>query len=324
MPLVKTYLTEPDLEKFGKWLYERLEAKGISPYALGERIGRHGAHDIEEMFAGKPIMPKTLRRICAEIEEPWPRIFLDYGLYEELFFMLDDLVWIGQKWCEEDNAYPWADPATRFEFRSIGVCRIGNKPVWEAFKDPRIRDRYHVGTYEQDNPRPDEVPPELEHFYTSPIRLTNSIVPKPMAVALLIATGGFCRRGDYYRDGTNILAAEVLDASVPLIDYAEQRKRRECGKRKPSDLPDLLQGADATFDDKLLNAAQKRTIAAEYVNSWADTVSAGYTYYARLVTFAYWGEVGSSESTASPWAIMPQVQRPRKLDVNELRVNALE
>jgi len=327
MPVVKTYLTEPEQKRFAEWLETELKSRNLSRSQVAEALGRSGTHDIKEYLEGGPIAPKTLQKICTYAKIPWPTAFANAGLYEELLSILGDLSWLGERWCEEDNIYPWGDEQKRNEFRGFGVLKFEGEFRNQTADNQRFRNRYHVGAFQEDNPKIEDVSEELRQFYSAfyadPVRTITYCVPKPMAIALFIAASGFPRRGDLFKDGGAAFGAHLLDASAALIDLSRNERQRMNGRRKPQDLPDLLRRACKIFEDKSTHFGLQRVIAAEYVNAWADTICMGYMHYARLAVFAQWGEAGSSVSTATAFGILPQLRRAALPKVEEFLVDGI-
>ena len=189
----------------------------------------------------------------------------------------------------EDEAQPRSPHLRR------GVTRIGKLPIWEAVEQPEYARRYTVGSWTQSPGRPPREPdfeniaPEhretFKQFYENESMEPQTVrcfVPRPMALAILIAVVGFPRRGDIYKSGADRYAADIFAASTNLIELAEQT----VGSYK---LPPLLQRAEDALKDKALPFELRRVVAAEYTVKWADTECEFYTHIARLAALEFFG-----------------------------------
>ena len=320
---VKTYL-DPIREwpGFAAWLDEERKKRQVSIGHIARTLGLGydgGTSYVRRVLHGKVIAtPSTIRKVCKAIGISWPAAFANAGYYEELLAMMVDLVSLGEKWCVEDLVQPWG---TRQQFfRSTGVQRIGDEMVWEAIKREPSCDRYHLGFWESDDPQWDwnavastsagsELGKPIDIEPTAIVTTRHPVVlPKPMAAALMIAACGFPRRGDYYKDGAASYAAELLEVVSPLIEQAQAQRWTGKPGAISRKLPSLLQSASDVFGDSKLDIGTRRGIGAELVVEWADSVCQPYTYYARLAALKYWGELGSSESTATPYNRMPDLR----------------
>src|SRR5215469_3430089 len=187
MPIVKTYLLEPEWRDFARWLDAERMQRGVSRRTIARALNQDTTHVVTEYLDGKRLItPDVLRIIVGAIGIQWPVAVVRGGYYEEIFGILSDLCWLGERWCDEDDVYPWS--RERSSFRTLGVCRIAGAPVGEALKTEKYGSRYHAGTYIEEVEVVGEIPPELRHYDQDRERKTTSIVPKPMAVAILVAT----------------------------------------------------------------------------------------------------------------------------------------
>jgi len=266
--------------------------------------------------------PGTLRRICSALDVSWLEAFALAGYYHEVLEVLVALGELGKRWLAEDNAF--RDEEEARSFRSIGVTQLDGKIVWDALNEERYAARYTVGRWEEG---PFEPPPasdfegmdphvaallkgQFERESQQP-RLVHCVVPKPLAVAILIAVAGFPRRGDIYKDGAVAYAANLLSGATRLIEIAEA----SAGRRYV--LPPFLRKADDVLKDRALMLDAKRVIAAEYIVAWADYECGRYTHIARLAAFEYFGEAGSSMKTITPYVQLPQLRRSELPDPAE-------
>jgi hypothetical protein len=319
------------------WLGEQIARSGLTRKAIARQLWPDSAdsattHPIKlytevRIVNGKPQVslpaPETLRKLCDLLGLAWPEAFALAGYYRELLQALADLADLGYEWIATDCK---DDPiAEGFHFN--GVHELGGMYLEEALERPEYTQRYVIGSWEEgpfedfDPPAsPEGDQPEQSDFFqawlrtnATQARCVTAVVPKPLAIAILVAVTGFPRRGDLYKDGISAYAAGLLRNASWLIDAAaEQSKSRR--------LPPLLQLADDALRDKHLMLEVKRVIAAEYVVAWADKQCAVYTHVARLAALARFGIAGSSVSTQNGEEILPDIRRallPNADDFNQ-------
>jgi transcriptional regulator with XRE-family HTH domain len=329
-PRAPSYAGLTQRAAFADWLKAQREKRRLSRKEIARKVWPRSAamattaqikryETVKRDERGRPIdvtlpSPGTLRKISQALGISWLEAFAFAGYFREILQALAALAELGRQWLAEDKAF--GDDGAAGSFRGFGVIRLNGKIVWEALKERRYAARYTLGYWEEGpyEPRPasdyEGLDPDLvvmmktndERESREPQRVP-CVVPKPMAVAILVAAAGFPRRGDIYKDGTNIYAANLLSAATLLVEAAEA----SIGKRRT--LPPLLQKADDVLKDRLLPLDSKRVIAAEYVVAWADRECNRYTHIARLGAFDYFGEAGSSMKTLTAFVELPQIRR---------------
>ncbi len=314
MPIPPSYADGPQQAAFFEWLKDTVNKSAVSKTRLARALGHDTTQQINRFLRGMLPMPETLKKLCEAMDVSWLGAFIRAGYYGEVLSILADLERLAVSWKSEDCVYPTDDR----QFRSVGVIKINGISVIDALNQPKYRGRYHLGCY-QEAPHeihPDEaLPLEQAAFFKEQAanpRPVCCVVPKPMAVAIFIAVAGFARRGDIYKDGQSIYAANIIASAAPLIDLAIAKRSRR------SSLPPLLQKVLDALKDKQISLDMGRIIAAEFITSWADSLCRAYTYYARLAMFAYWGEAGSSVSTRTPYTQMPQIRIAKPPDLAQL------
>jgi hypothetical protein len=310
---------------FVHWLAEHVARSGLSNKQIAKTLWPKSAdeattHQIKlytevRWVKNQPKVtlpaPATLRKLCELLDIPWTEAFANAGYYRELLQALADLADLGWKWYAEDRA----NGLLLESVRTPHVSQIGTEPVGAAFERPEFAERYIIGFWEEDPHEPPEITfneqadaDEIEYMKewarkdaAEPPRI-RTIVPKPLAVAILIATVGFPRRGDLYKDTSPAYAAEILKQSTWLIDLAQ-------GQSKLQSLPSLLQQADDTLKSRLLTLELKRVIAAEYTTAWASKQSVLYTHTVRLGAMRRFGVAGSTESDPQLEEQLPDIRR---------------
>jgi hypothetical protein len=275
---------------FADWLEGKRVQTKTPKSTLAAALGQDSTHHVNLFLTGKILpLPQTLQIMCDVMDLPWFEAFATAGYYRQILLLLCDLVSLAKAWGEQDLI----DPVLGDErFLHTGVLRIGGKHAHQALQDHDFAKRYLIGEYTR-----------------GAETIVASIVPKPLAVALLVGTAGFPRRGDVYKDGRSTYAAEVLTASRDIARLAHRADDSH-------ELPLLLKCADAVLKNTSVPFGLRRVAAAEYVVQWCDRQCVPFTHYARLAVFDYWGEAGSSVSTLTPYVQMPQIRIARCPDLN--------
>jgi hypothetical protein len=319
MPVPPTYASPDQLEAFAAWLSEKVANSTVSKTRIAAAMGHDTTQQLNRILRGEITpMPPTLRTICERIGASWTEAFALAGFYGEILDVLAMLSLLADRWLNEDKAHPRKSHLRR------GVAQIDSMPSWKAMEEPQYARRYMVGSWtEPPDPPPTEeylanVIPEhreaLRQSYEEASREPRKIccyLPKPMALAILIAVVGFPRRGDIYKSGVDRYAADVFAASTKLVELAEDTVG-------PYNLPPLLQRAEDALKDRTLPFELRRVVAAEYTVKWADTECEFYTHIARLATLEYFGVAGSSMDTVTAEIQLPQIRRAALPEISEL------
>jgi transcriptional regulator with XRE-family HTH domain len=327
---------------FVTWLKAEREKRGISrkqlarlvwPKATEATTARIKAYETVKVDEnGRPIhvmmpSPDTLRKISDALKMPWPSTFTFAGYYHEILEALAALAELGKRWLEEDGVV--TDLPTALTFRSVGVHRLGEYTVWHALKNPYYQNRYIPGTIRQDLRKSIEsqtVGHSSEQVAESMQRALQRhdalfdrfsyVVPKPMAVTILVIASGFPRRGDILKSGVDIYAVRLLEAATPLLEYAQRVAKVK--------LSGGVRRADDVLRDVQLPIDGRRVVAAEHLISWADGICQGYTHYARLASMEYFGVAGSTIDNITPEYQLPQIRRARLPYVPQFKTIKLE
>lgn len=319
-----------DLEQrvfFARWLAAAVQRSPLTRKEIARRLWPDSAesattHPIKlytevRIVEGQPPKvslpaPQTLRALCDLLGLSWTEAFGLAGYYRELLQAIADLADLGYQWIAEDSG---EDLSPQFHFD--GLQSLGSVGIEEALELPQYAERYVRGAWEEgpfgyySPPEPPEGsdPQAQSTFFnewlranSDKVRCVTAVIPKPLAIAILIAVAGFPRRGDLYKDGSPSYAAELSKAAGWLVEAAQERSRLR-------GLPPLLQRADDALRDRNLKLDPKRVIAAEYTVAWADRQCAVYTHVARLGAMARFGVAGSSESTQNGEEILPDLRR---------------
>jgi hypothetical protein len=318
------------------WLQSEREQREMSRKELARRIWPNSAETattsqikryetVVRDELGRPTQvtlpaPDTLRKIARELQLSWLDAFARAGYYHEILEALAALVALAKVWLDEDKAFE----SDAVSFRSIGVTMLGGRIVWDALDDPYYAARYIMGTYVEQPPERvvDFVPPpEMDEETAKQMRSFleaqgqqprpwHYVVPKPMALAILVVASGFPRRGDVWKAGADTYASRLLASATALVNIAEQ----QVGKVR---LAGNLLRADEVLKDAQLALDSRRVIAAEHLIRWADDVCQGYTHYARLASMDLFGVAGSTTLNFTPEAWLPQIRVATLPDVEQ-------
>jgi hypothetical protein len=155
------------------------------------------------------------------------------------------------------------------------------------------------------------VPRELERVESSlkqkglivPDHTEFMAMPKPIGIAIILATLAFPLRGDCYKEGVPEYRYGLAKAADDMARQARLRRRESRAAGRPKSLHPLLQRTCDALDDRSIPFNYRRPVAAEYVLIWSDTICRRFTHFARLAAFDFWGEAGGHAWTT---AIVPQ------------------
>jgi hypothetical protein len=336
-----TFLTREEWPGAGRWLEESI---GLSKTELLNRLAEleitSSSNRLKSYFTGQRLPePSTLEAVCEAGELSYVEAVDRFGYYREIVRLFDDLVWLGARWLEEDDARggtlgPLGEQPSRLDsLRNTGVLYWKNEPImwggklrWRDDLDPRsipeFRNRYIVGSWrelEHQNvsvasppievvpggtfsltvPRTlDRVDPSLkQESLIVPEHTALAVVPKPIGIAIVLATLAFPLRGDGYKEGAPEYRYDLGKAADGLVREARRLRTELRAVGRPKSLHPLLQRACDALDDRGIPFNYRRPVAAEYVLIWADAICDRFTHYARLAAFDFWGEAGGHSWT---------------------------
>jgi hypothetical protein len=306
-----SFLTPDEWPEAGAFLEAAFIRSGLSKRSLLAAIRYEGGTNrLNSWFRGDPLAsPETLAKICPPLKLSYLETIDRFGYYRELLRIFDALVQLGDRWLDEDQAFgqllrPGPDPKT---LRDSGVVYWHDRVItWdyemagvEPFcpcDDPAFVKRYTIGEWCERTP---QLPRSMPRIVGNAVHATRSaavVVPKPTAVAILLAVLAFSRRGDSQRQGADEYRIQLARAADALVK-ASRKSRTRAGR--PRYRHSLLQRAMDTLDDSSIPFNSRRPIAAEYIIAWAESICEPYTRFARLAAFDFWGEAGARTPTKS-------------------------
>ena len=116
------------------------------------------------------------------------------------------------------------------------------------------------------------------------------VLPKPSALALLLAIGLFVRRGDFLRPGARELVGELSLIASELLPRAQ---RADAPTELDFKMP--FKQAERILPLRFPDRGTRLALVSEYVQSWCDAVCIGYANYARVALYEQGGFVGEPE-----------------------------
>jgi hypothetical protein len=334
-----TFLSREEWPEAGAWLQAGIERTELGTNRFLALLGQQGvstnANRLKKYRAGL-LLPEadTLRAICRVAKLSYVEAADRFGYYREIVRFFDDLIWLGDLWLEEDDARGGTlngdgSKASRLlSLRDTGVTYWNGKRITvDLLKSPGFLNRYCVGVWHEPEREVERVeypwieqegsngilvpdmsqPPTRREKYAEPQRSVPRAVPKPTAVAILLAVLAFPLRGDGYKEGASEYRYNLGNAAVALIREAQRLRIELRAVGRPKSLHPLLQRACDALDDRGIPFNYRRPVAAEYVVMWTHAICQPFTHYARLAAFDFWGEAGGkSWSTAvAPLCVAP-------------------
>ena len=304
-----TFLRPDEWPEAGAFLEQAFIASGLSKRSVLAAIHYEGGTNrLNSWFRGDPMAtPETLARICPPLKLSYLETIDRFGYYRELLRIFDDLVQLGDRWRDEDQAFgqllrPSPDPKT---LRDSGVVYWHGRVItwghemagvgpFDPREDPTFEKPYTVGEWREQMPQIPRNIPRIVRDAVHATRSTAVVVPKPTAIAIVLAVLAFSRRGDWQRQGADEYRIELARAADALV-----KASRVSRAGRPRYLHSLLQRAMDTLDDSSIPFNSRRPIAAEYIIAWAESICEPYTRFARLAAFDLWGEAGGRAPTDS-------------------------
>jgi hypothetical protein len=253
---------------------------------LGQELGYENGSRISEYLTGKRVAgPRIVRKLAVAIgASPIEALWLsEHGeaILDEVFA----LTRLGWSWCREDNA--WLVSSGAF------------------FSAEAIRDKKDTTQATRDGEDPTEVPSHIAHRYhratlyntqtDDPTIRQKITLPRPLAVAIFLATGLFPRRGDEWKPETRGFLDGLLSVSGPMLKLSDELSPETLS----AELPVPLQSAQTTFDQPGLSRIGRAAAVAEYTHGWVDGICESYARYARLAMFERGGVMADVED--DPW-----------------------
>lgn len=166
----RTHLPPKEWHEAGAFLQSLVERSGVSKRSVLAAMGYSGGTNrLNSYYRGDRLPSReTLRAICGAINASYIEVADRFGYYREIIKAFDDLVWLGARWLEEDEARGEPLVSLRGEItrldslRGPGVLHWKNEPItwgqpipWsdKPGLDPRdipqFMNRYVIGSWLQ-------------------------------------------------------------------------------------------------------------------------------------------------------------------------------
>jgi hypothetical protein len=255
-----------------QWLQDEREQRDLSYREIGRRLGHSNGERARAYLTMRIVPgPDIVRRLAVAIGvSPIDALWIA-GYQDAVFEYFRSLYRLGWAWMREDQV--GLDPSRGASF----LLTHWDPEIPEDLSGvpARFADRYHCAS-----------------FYNEVGTYRTVVLPKPMACAIILATGLFVRRGDVLRASVedqirslSLIASNMLPAAeiapVPKqIDY--QLPFKEIQRILPRGFTDRQ---------------TKLALISEYVQDWCNTACLGYAQYARLALYEHGGFVGEPQVT---------------------------
>lgn len=342
-PRVETWLeSEAERLGFSAWLEGQRKAARISKNALGAALGEgyvaNGGSSSVNRYLEKGAVPRpeTMRRLNEPLRIPWLEVVARAGYYRELVRIFDNLVWLGERWLEEDDARGGTrnrdgSKAPRLlSLRDLGVSYWHGKPLnAKLLESPEFLNRYCVVRWhapgreverveypwiEQEGSNGVLVPdlsqaPTKREKVPEPQRSEPTMLPKPIALALTLIVLIFPRRGDVYKEDALEYAQALYPATETLIAEAEARRAQWKTAGRPKRVHASLQRVGYVLGDPEMPFDARRFIAAEHGAVWAQALCRPFTDTVRLAALRRPAEAGAPLSSLPAFIGLPQSYR---------------
>jgi hypothetical protein len=342
-PRVETWLeTEAERLGFSTWLEGQRKAARISRKALGAALGEgyvaNGGSSSVNRYLEKGAVPRleTMRRLNEPLHIPWLEVVARAGYYRELVRIFDNLVWLGERWLEEDDARGGTrnrdgSKAPRLlSLRDLGVLYWRGKPLnRNLLENPEFLNRYCVVRWhvpereverieypwiEQDGsngiliPDTSQAPTKREKVLEGR-RSNPTMLPKPIALAITLIVLIFPRRGDVYDEEALTYAQALYPATDTVIREAEARRAQWKAPGRPKRLDSSLQRVGDVLGDAEMGFDARRFIAAEHAAIFAQALCRPFTDIVRLAALRRPAEAGAPLSSLPAFIGLPQIYR---------------
>lgn len=265
--------------KVMRWLDGERERKGLSMRDVAHALGpgyrnatRVGQYFEQRIVAGPEVLARLAIAVGASpIDALWNArhhgAVLDYLL---------KLYRLGWSWAHEDRIAIFPDSGASFMLQYEETGFPANHDL--RIPPPSLGHRYHLGTVRND----------AGNIY----RVVS--LPKPMAVAIMLAVALFPRRGEEVCEKTtpfyeqlSLVATEML----PAAEIARVPSQVAMAMKRP------IKDAESIWKFRFYGK-MRLAVIGEYIHTWCDFVCKDYADYARLALYqhgAFIGQPGQSE-----------------------------
>lgn len=289
-----------------RWLDEERQRKGLSLRDVAQSLGRGyrnasrvGLYFSQRIVAGPDMLQRLAKAVgVSPIDALW-----NAGHHGAVLEYLDKLYRLGWWWAHQDRVAILQDTGADFmlPYADLGFPDGGDLRI----PPPTLAPRYHLAT--------------VYKLKGEGIFRVVSL-PKPMAVAILLAVALFPRRGDKVRAETTQFYEQlslVASDMMPAAEMARVPPNQGVGFRKP------LKDAEDVWELRFYGRT-RLAIIGEYVQTWCDFVCRDYTDYARLALYSQGAFLGEPVRSNMVWEDIWEWQRAPMPSADELRLETIE
>jgi hypothetical protein len=253
-----------------QWLEEEHERWGLSVREVARRMGYLSASRVGDYFKLRLVPgPEIVRRLAIAIGvSPIEALWMG-GHHSAVFEYFLKLHRLGCSWMREDRVH--LDPQRGATFFPQHWSPA--EPDDLSGVPPKFAHRYHEAA-----------------IHNAGGRFRTVALPKPSALAFLLALGLFVRRGDKLWVGARELVSALSVIASETLPTAQRAKAPT-----QLDYTAPFKYAERVLPLRFPDRGTKLAIVSEYVQSWCDVVCIGYAQYARVALYEQGGFVGEPE-----------------------------
>lgn len=267
--------------KVMRWLDEERQRKGLSLRDVAQALGpgyrnatRVGQYFDQRIVAG----PDLLQRLAIAVGVSPIDALWNAGHHDAVLDYLLRMYRLGWSWAHGDNVEVFPEDGAEFmlQYEEIGFPAGGDLRI----PPPSLADRYHLATVRN-----------------SAGIFRHVSLPKPMAIAIMLAVVLFPRRGEKARpeatpfyEQLSVVAANML----PAADLARIPAQADSAMKRP------LKAAAAIWKYRFYGS-MRLAVIGEYVQVWCDFVCRNYASYARLALYEHGAFIGEPAEGEDIW-----------------------
>lgn len=265
--------------KVMRWLDDERKRRGLSRRHVAEQLGSgyRNATRVKQYFEQQIVAgPKILARLAVAVGISPIDALWNAGHHGAVLDYLDRLYRLGWSWAHADRVAVHQDSGADFMLRYADAGFPEGGDLREP--PPNLAHRYHLAT-----------------VYNVEGQVFRTVsLPKPMAVAILLAVALFPRRGDELYPASTPFCEQlsfIASSMIPAADTARVPPQVRSAFKKP------LNDAEAVWKYRFYGN-MRLAVIAEYIHAWCDFVCRDYANYARLALYeqgAFIGVPGENE-----------------------------
>ncbi len=264
------------------WLDQERRKKGLSlrdvAHALGP--GYRNATRVKEYLEQRIVAgPDVLQRLAIAVGVSPIDALWNAGHHGEVLDYLLQLYRLGWSWAHDDRVAVDQDTGADF---MLEYEKIGFPPDHDLrIPPPSMAHRYHLA---------------IVRNYSGDVFRPVSL-PKPMAVAIMLAVALFPRRGDEVCEKTQSFYEQLSVVATEMIPAARVA-------RIPADVTAAMKrpikDAESIWKYRFYGK-MRLAVMAEYIHTWCDFICRDYADYARLALYEHGAFIGKPHENEDIW-----------------------